>query len=109
MIANELRSMIPGHPGVLEVVADQLLLLGIDAHDRQVTAGEARTLSGDVFELFVAIGSGAAGDSPVVDPERVIELLQKPGHRLRADMNAEGSKLLSDLLRGASRPLHTEM
>jgi hypothetical protein len=53
VVPYELGRVIPGHAGVLEI-ADQLLLLRGNAHDRQVAAGKAGALRGDVFELLVA-------------------------------------------------------
>src|SRR5262249_7311123 len=44
----------PGPPPVLEV-ADQLLLLRIDADDRQPGGSERRPAGGDVPELLIAV------------------------------------------------------
>ena len=65
VIRDALRRTIPRHAGILEV-ADQLLLLGVNAHNGQISAGKAGTLRGDVFELLVAVGSAAVGDPFVI-------------------------------------------
>jgi hypothetical protein len=84
---------------------DHLLLLRIDAHDRQITPGEARSLFGDVLELLVSIRAGALGDLLVVDAQGEVEILEDPGHRLWTDLDVQRLEFLGDLPGRTSRPL----
>ena len=104
MVVDEHRGSVPGRARVLEI-ADHLLLLGVDAHDRQVTLGETRPLFRDVDELLVPIRVRAPGDALAVDAQREGEVVEDPGHCPRADHDAEGTQFLRDLPSRASRPL----
>ena len=90
-------------PGPVEV-ADQLLLLGVHAHDRVVRRQVLPLEPGDVLELLVAVGMaahrlgllGLAGDVAVL-------LEQLLDHR-HADRRARLGQVLGDLLIGQVGP-----
>ena len=69
--------------------ADELLLLGIDAADREVVGGAALAQFGDVPELLVAVRMRRAGELLVIDAQRIAHRLEQSGDRLRADVDAE--------------------
>ncbi len=75
MVVHEYRLVVPCGATVLEV-ADQLLLLRVDAHDWPATPGELLPHFGDVGKLLVTIRSRTARELLVVDPKREPHLLE---------------------------------
>ena len=89
MVADQVWRAPPGRAVVPEV-ADQLPLLRIDAHDRQTASCEPHALLGDVFELLVTVRAPTSRDPLVVDAERVVEILEDPGHGPGTYVDVEG-------------------
>jgi hypothetical protein len=56
VLVDQAGLLAPGFAGIPEVT-DQLLLLGIDANDRQPALREGAPLRGDVLELLVPPGA----------------------------------------------------
>jgi len=70
-------------------VADQFALLGVDADDGQMTALEAATQFGQIFELEIAVRTGVGGDLLVIDAQRIAHLVEQPRDGIGADADAE--------------------
>ena len=104
VVAHQNRFARPRAARVPEV-SDQLLLLGVDAHDGLPIEGEALAALGDVGELLVAVRPRAARQLLVVDPEGEVQLPEEPGHRVGADLDTQSTQLGGDLLRGSACPL----
>ena len=69
VVVDEFGAAVPLRAGIAEG-ADELLLLRIDADDREVVGGAALAQLGDVPELLVAVGMRGAGELLVVDAQR---------------------------------------
>src|SRR5215471_21630975 len=89
--------LVPGPAGVAEV-ADQLLLLGVDADEGQTLGDEGSPLLGDVGELSVTIGVFGAGEPFVVDPQLEVELLEQLGDGVGTDFDVQLVQFVGDLL-----------
>jgi len=103
VVVDEHGLTVPGAPVVLEA-ADELLLLGVDADDRQPLGEEVLAQFADAGELGVAVGGRAAGELLVGDAHRVVHLAEQPRDGALADLDAERAKLDGDLARGSMRP-----
>ena len=78
VIADELRGPVPLGAGILEV-ADEFLLLGVDADDGEVLSGAAPAQPGDVLELGIAVRMRGAGAFLVVDAQGEAHRPEQPG------------------------------
>ena len=68
----------PPFPSVVLEVADQFLLLRVDADDRQARLEEASPGQLDVAELAVPVRVRRAGEPLLVGPQREAEPFQEP-------------------------------
>ena len=104
VVVDPFGAVVPLGAGIAER-ADELLLLDIDADDRDVVGGAALAQFGDVLELLVAIRMRGPGALLVVDAQRESHLLEEPGDGARADVGAELSQFGGDLGGRAACPL----
>ena len=70
VVVDEFGAAVPLRAGIAEG-ADELLLLRIDADNRDAVGGAALAQLGDVPELLVAVGMRGAGELLVVDAQRI--------------------------------------
>jgi hypothetical protein len=75
--------------------------------DGQMTALEAAAQLGQIFELEIAIRTGAGGDLLVIDAQRIAHLMEQAGGGIGADSDAELAEFLGDSDRRAARPAQT--
>jgi hypothetical protein len=81
----------------MPVVADHLLLLGVDADDRQSALLKAPPHPADVLELLIAMWVGVACQFLVIDAQGELQLLEQTGHCLGGDFTIGLAQLLADL------------
>jgi len=93
----------PTAAGIAEI-ANQFALLGIHADDGQVTALEAVTQIGEIFELEIPIRAVTGGDLFVIHAQRIPHLIEQPRDGVGADADAELAQFLGDSGGGAARP-----
>ena len=96
VVLDPFGAAVPLGAGIAER-ADEFLLLGIDADDRDVVGGAALAQFGDVPELVVAPRMGSAGELLVVDAQRIAHRLEQSSDRPGADVDAERAQLVGNL------------
>jgi hypothetical protein len=91
----------PCPPAVAEV-ADQLLLLGVHAEDRQPLRAEPLDERFDVPELPVPVGVVRPGEPLDVDPQVVAQLAQQVGHSRGAGRVAQRRQPVAEVAEAAA-------
>jgi hypothetical protein len=93
----------PGASLVSEV-ANELLLLGIDADNGQPVRSERRPLCSDVPELLISVGVLRASSSFLVRPECEAHVLEKLADGAMVDPKALLAKRISQLPQATANP-----
>jgi hypothetical protein len=84
------------HRARVPEVADQFLLLGIDAQDGPPLGAELVDHLPDVPELAVPVGVGRAGQSLDVDAQIVLLVAEQMSHRGRAGRVTESAQFVAE-------------
>ena len=96
--------LFPGGAGVLEV-ADEFLLLGVDADQGAVLGGATTLEGGDEFKLGVAVGRGDGGELLAVDAQGEAGGGEQAGDGAGGEGEAEGGEGAGELGGGAVSPV----
>jgi len=104
MIVDQAGRQVPTSTGISEM-ADEFVLLGIDANDGETAALESVAKVAEVAELMVAIGTMVGGKLLVIDAQRIAQVMEQAGDGVRAHPDPEVSERHGDLGGGSPRPL----
>ena len=91
VVVHRCCELRPDSPRILEA-ADEFLLLGVDGDHGQFPLRERAAHVLDVEGLLIALASGpsrSAGELLVVDPQPVLQTVEKTGHGSGANLDVE--------------------
>src|SRR5260370_23063310 len=103
MIVDISGGLLPFNSGIFEVT-DQLPLFCIHAQDRIAALFEPVTLSAEIAELAVTVGSRTGGNPLSVRAQGILHLPPEPSHCGSANSNSQPLELSANLVCGVSGP-----
>lgn len=103
VVKDTAGAAFPTAAGIPEV-ADQFTLFCVDADDGQMTALEAASQLGEIFELEISIRAVAGGDLLMIDAQRIAHLIEQPRDSIGTDGDTELAKFLGYSDSRAARP-----
>src|SRR5258707_12301480 len=103
MIVDISGGLLPFNSGIFEVT-DQLPLFCIHAQDRIAALFEPVTLSAEIAELAVTVGSRNGGNPLAILAQGILHLPQKPSHCVAANSNSQALEMSWNLAGGFPGP-----